>query len=68
MDGSKASMQQARKNVEISGMSNRPVRWIVDDCMTFVDREIRRRQKSVHGTNGIGDGGGDGDVSRYDCV
>ena len=59
LDSSKASVQQARRNAEISGLSNRPVRWIVDDCVTFVDREIRRRQKDADIDRTKGD---DGDV------
>lgn len=32
----------ARDNAALSGLSDRPVRWIVDDCKKFVEREIRR--------------------------
>ena len=32
----------ARENAESSGLADRPVRWLVDDCTKFVEREIRR--------------------------
>jgi 23S rRNA (cytosine1962-C5)-methyltransferase len=32
----------ARENVALSGLSSSPIRWIVDDCKKFVEREIRR--------------------------
>ena len=35
-------MQWARENAEASGLSDRPVRWLVDDCIKFVQREQRR--------------------------
>ena len=35
-------VQWARDNAALSGLSDRPVRWIVDDCKKFVEREIRR--------------------------
>lgn len=31
-----------RKNAKVSGLEDRPIRWIVDDCAKFVEREIRR--------------------------
>mmetsp|Transcript_30054 Transcript_30054/g.42899 ORF Transcript_30054/g.42899 Transcript_30054/m.42899 type:complete len:382 (-) Transcript_30054:375-1520(-) len=43
LDSSKAFVQTAKRNVELTGLSDRPVRWIVDDCLTFLRREIRRR-------------------------
>jgi len=52
-------------------MSSRPARWIVDDCLTFIDREIRRRQKSVHETSlidDVSDIGDEGGASRYDAM
>ena len=42
VDASRGMVQWARENAEISGLSDRPVRWLVDDCMKFVEREIRR--------------------------
>ena len=40
--GSKKSVAQARLNAELSGMTERPVRWIVDDATKFAAREVRR--------------------------
>ncbi len=42
VDASKKSVAQARANAELSGMANRPVRWIVDDAAKFAAREVRR--------------------------
>ncbi len=42
VDASKGMVGQARKNAELSGLSDRPCRWIVDACMKFVQREQRR--------------------------
>ena len=42
VDASKGMVQWARDNAARSGLSDRPVRWIVDDCKKFVEREIRR--------------------------
>ncbi len=42
VDASKGIVQWARENAALSGLSERPVRWIVDDCKKFVEREIRR--------------------------
>ncbi len=42
VDASKGMVNQARKNAELSGLSDRPCRWIVDDCVKFVEREARR--------------------------
>ena len=32
----------AKENAASSGLSDKPIRWIVDDCVKFVEREIRR--------------------------
>lgn len=32
----------AKENSRSSGLENAPIRWIVDDCVKFVEREIRR--------------------------
>ena len=32
----------ARENAQLSGLQDKPIRWIVDDCKKFVEREIRR--------------------------
>lgn len=42
VDASKKSVAAARANAELSGMADRPVRWIVDDAAKFVAREVRR--------------------------
>lgn len=35
----------AKENLALSGLADRPVRFITDDCMKFVQREIRRGKK-----------------------
>ncbi len=45
VDASKGMVQWARENATSSGVADKPVRWIVDDCMKFVAREIRREKK-----------------------
>ena len=45
VDASKKSVGQARTNAEMSGMSDRPIRWIVDDAAKFVAREVRREKR-----------------------
>ena len=42
VDASKGMTQWARENAASSGLADRPIRWIVDDCKKFVQREIRR--------------------------
>ncbi|MBQ8818670.1 MAG: class I SAM-dependent methyltransferase [Clostridia bacterium] len=42
VDASKGMVAQARLNAQISGLENAPIRYIVDDCKKFVEREIRR--------------------------
>ena len=42
VDASKGMVAWARENAAASGLADRPCRWIVDDCMKFVAREIRR--------------------------
>ena len=42
VDASRGMVQWARENADISGLQDRPVRWLVDDCTKFVEREIRR--------------------------
>ena len=43
VDASKGMVQWARENAAASSLSDRPIRWIVDDCEKFVAREIRRQ-------------------------
>ncbi len=45
VDASKGMVQWAKENAASSGLSDRPVRWLVDDCMKFVAREQRRGNK-----------------------
>ena len=42
VDASKGMVQWARENAKVSGLQDAPIRWIVDDCAKFVEREIRR--------------------------
>lgn len=42
VDASRGMVQWAKENAVASGVDDRPVRWLVDDCMKFVKREIRR--------------------------
>jgi len=42
VDASKGMVAQAKRNVALSGLADRSVRYIVDDCAKFVGREIRR--------------------------
>ena len=42
VDASKGMVAWARENAQASGLADKPVRWIVDDCLKFVLREQRR--------------------------
>lgn len=42
VDASKGMVGWAKENAKTSGLENAPIRWIVDDCVKFVEREIRR--------------------------
>jgi 23S rRNA (cytosine1962-C5)-methyltransferase len=42
VDASKGMVQWARDNAELNGLSDHPIRWIVDDVNKFLQREIRR--------------------------
>ena len=42
VDAAKGMVQWARDNAKLSGLEGAPVRWIVDDCKKFLEREIRR--------------------------
>ena len=42
LDASKKSVQYAKENQRLSGLNDRPIRWIIDDAMKFVMRERRR--------------------------
>lgn len=45
VDSSKGMIAWAKDNVTLSGLSDKPVRYIVDDCIKFVTREIKRGNK-----------------------
>lgn len=45
VDASKGMVQWAKENAAASGVEKAPVRWLVDDCLKFVKREIRRGNK-----------------------
>ncbi len=45
VDASKGMVNWAKENAQISKIADRPVRWLVDDCVKFVQREIRRGHK-----------------------
>ncbi len=42
VDASKGMVSWAKENAKASGLEQAPIRWIVDDCVKFVQREIRR--------------------------
>lgn len=42
VDAAKGMVAWAKENAAASGLADKPVRWIVDDCVKFVEREIRR--------------------------
>lgn len=62
VDAARNTVAWARRNAERSGLADRPIRWIADDALTFVRRELRRgrRYQAVvldppsygHGANG----------------
>ena len=42
VDAARGMVAWARENAQSSGLSDKPIRWIVDDCAKFVEREIKR--------------------------
>ena len=42
LDASKTAVEWAKKNAELSGLASEPVRWIVDDAISFVKKEAKR--------------------------
>ncbi|MBR0397950.1 MAG: class I SAM-dependent methyltransferase [Eubacterium sp.] len=42
VDASKGMVRWAKENAAVSGLADRPVRWLVDDCKKFIERELRR--------------------------
>lgn len=45
VDSSKSAVTWARENAELSGLSLKPIRWIIEDARLFVKREIKRNSK-----------------------
>ena len=45
VDAARGMVQWARENAKSSGLEDAPIRWIVDDCGKFVEREIRRGRR-----------------------
>jgi 23S rRNA (cytosine1962-C5)-methyltransferase len=48
VDASKKSVEQGRENTKLSGLADRPIRWLVDDASKFTAREVRRGRR-YHG-------------------
>jgi len=45
VDASKKSVEQGKANAALSGMADKPIRWIVDDASKFTAREVRRERR-----------------------
>ncbi len=45
VDAARGMVAWARENAQTSGLADRPIRWIVDDCAKFVEREIKRGRR-----------------------
>jgi 23S rRNA (cytosine1962-C5)-methyltransferase len=45
VDASKKSVEQGKENAKLSGLADRPIRWIVDDAGKFTAREVRRSRR-----------------------
>lgn len=45
VDASKGMVTWAKENAAVSGLSDAPIRWLVDDCVKFVERELRRGRR-----------------------
>jgi 23S rRNA (cytosine1962-C5)-methyltransferase len=45
LDASRPTVAWGRRNAELSGLADRPVRWIVDDAVAFAEREVRRGRR-----------------------
>ncbi len=45
VDAAKGMVAMAKENARASGLADRPIHWIVDDCGKFIQREIRRGRK-----------------------
>jgi 23S rRNA (cytosine1962-C5)-methyltransferase len=42
IDAARNIVERARRNAELSGLGDRPIRWIVEDALTFCRRELKR--------------------------
>ncbi len=45
VDAAKGMVAWARENAKASGLEEKPIRWIVDDCAKFIEREIKRGRR-----------------------
>ena len=45
VDASKKSVEQGKENALLSGLAERPIRWMVDDASKFTAREVRRERR-----------------------
>jgi 23S rRNA (cytosine1962-C5)-methyltransferase len=45
VDASKKSVDQGKENAALSGLADKPIRWIVDDASKFTAREVRRERR-----------------------
>jgi 23S rRNA (cytosine1962-C5)-methyltransferase len=45
VDASKKSVEQGKANALLSGMADRPIRWMIDDAVKFTAREVRRERR-----------------------
>jgi len=45
VDASKGMVDRCKQNIKLSNLEDKPIRYIVDDCVKFVEREIRRGKK-----------------------
>ena len=45
VDAARGMVQRAKENAALTGLAEKPIRWIIDDCAKFVEREIRRGRR-----------------------
>ncbi len=45
VDASKKAIEQARANAQLSGLADKPIRWLTEDARKFVAREVRRGRR-----------------------
>jgi len=45
VDAARGMVMRAKENASLSGLCGKPIRWIIDDCSKFIEREIRRGRK-----------------------